>query len=180
MPNENKILYFDCDILIYKDLTKLYNYNIEGKYYTWRYEGSPLKQYGSNLNDFINSGVLIINLKNLRKDNSFQKIYNFLKENIKSLTYLDQYPINVVNNKKNGFFPSYYVSSGVCDGNTLKNLNEKKDNNLIKIKNLKEPYIFHFKIYSKPWHGIANNNGTVCFDFFHRFYEYERKKQMKY
>jgi len=37
------------------------------------------------------------------------------------------------------------------------------------------PYIFHFKRYIKPWYGIANVWGLICFDQFTRFYEYARK-----
>ena len=102
--NETKSLYFDCDTLIYKDLTKLYNYNIKDNYYVGQYEGKPLENYGKNLNDFINSGAILINLENLRKDNIFPKIIDFLIFNNQSLLFLDQYAINVVWNGKNGFF----------------------------------------------------------------------------
>ena len=176
LPNEKKILYLDCDTIVYKDLYKLYNYDIKDKYYIGEYEGKALLKYGKNLKDFINSGVILINLENLRKDNIFPKIYDFLKENNMHLLYLDQDAINVVCNKKNGFFPSDYISSGVCDLNVLKKLNKYKNFERDKIKNLKEPYIFHFKIYKKPWHGIARGiQGMICYDFFHRFYEYARK-----
>lgn len=175
LPNETKTLYFDCDTLIYKDLNHLYNFNIKDKYYVGQYEGHPLIQYGPNLTDFINSGVLLINLVNLRKDNIFSKIYEFLRKNNKKLTFLDQDAINVVCNKKNGFFPSDYISSGICDYNTLSLLTKEKEKNSRLIQNLKEPYIFHFKIYNKPWFGIANNNGMICYDFFPTFYEYAKK-----
>jgi lipopolysaccharide biosynthesis glycosyltransferase len=82
--------------LIYKDLTKLYNYNIKDKYYVGQYEGKPLEKYGKNLNDFLNSGAILINLENLRKDNIFPKIIDFLRKNNQSLLFLDQYAINVV------------------------------------------------------------------------------------
>ena len=177
LPDEKKTLYFDCDTLIYKDLNELYNYNISDKYYTGSYEGGPLTQYGHNLTDFINSGVLLINLENLRKDNIYEKIYEFLTKNNNRLAYLDQDAINVVCNKKNGFLPRFYVSSGVCEPNKFKKLNKEKEKekNDLKIQNLKEPYVFHFKKYEKPWYGIAKNNKMICFDFFHRFYEYARK-----
>ena len=69
LPKEKKILYFDCDIVVYKDLNELYNYN--------------------NYNNIVNSGAILINLELLRKDNIFQKIYQFLKVNNGSLLYLD-------------------------------------------------------------------------------------------
>lgn len=172
LPNENKTLYFDCDTLIYKDLTEIYNFNITDKYYVGQYEGRPLRIYGNNLTDFINSGAILINLENLRKDNILDKIIDFLKKNNDKLQYLDQDAINVVCNKKNGIFPSNYISTGICNVKSYIE-NQRKTN---KTKELDvNPYIFHFRIYDKPWYGIANIWGLICFDQFTRFYEYARK-----
>ena len=104
LPYGKKILYFDCDTIIYKDLSELYNYNITDKYYTGHYEGPPIRKYGSNLNNFINSGVILINLDNLRKDNIYTKIYEFLRNNNNRLLLLDKDAINVVCNKKKWIF----------------------------------------------------------------------------
>ena len=174
--NETKTLYFDCDTLIYKDLSLLYNYNITDKYYIGQYEGKPIEKYGKNLTDFLNSGIMLVNLENLRKDNIYEKIHHFLKDNNGKLILLDQDAINVVCNKNIGFFPSYFISSGICDLNRLKILNREKRSNNNKTNYLIEPYIFHFKFYKKPWFGIAKNiDRMICFDFFPRFYEYARK-----
>lgn len=177
LPKEKRVLYLDSDTIIYKDLNKLYNYNIKNNYYVGVYEGKPLSKYGKNLRDFINGGTILINLEKLRKDKIYEKMYNFLRKNNASLSYLDQDAINVVCNKKNGFFPVYYVSSGICDETIIKNINKHKFTNTEMIQYFKEPYIFHFIIYKKPWLGIAKNknNKMICFDFFSRFYEYARK-----
>jgi lipopolysaccharide biosynthesis glycosyltransferase len=172
--NETKTLYFDCDTLIYKDLTELYNYNISEKYYIGKYEGKPLIKYGRNLSDFINSGAMLINLEKLRKDNIFPKMIDFLRKNNGRLFFLDQDAINVVCNSNNGFFPSNYISSGICNLDALHKINKAKSNLLV--EQLKESYIFHFKKYKKPWHGIAKGKDKlICFDFFPRFYEFARK-----
>lgn len=175
LPNEKKIIYFDCDTLIYKDLNKFYNLNIDNNYYLGQYEGKPIKKYGPGLKDFINSGVILINLENLRNDNIYQKMYEFIKKNDKHLLLLDQDVINVVCNKKNGFIPFNYISSGVCNLNKIINLNKNEFNKTKIIKEYAEPYIFHFKIYVKPWQGIAKYRNFICYDFFPRFYEYARK-----
>ena len=172
LPNEKKILYFDCDTLIYKDLNEIYNFNISDFYYVGEYEGKPITKYGNNLKDFINSGVMLINLDNLRKDNIFDKIILFLKKNNDSLYFPDQDAINVVCNKKNGIFPKNYISFGICDSMLFENIIKEKNAKLT-IKN--DPYVFHYKVFEKPWIGIANNNKLICFDQIHRFYEYARK-----
>lgn len=173
--NEKKVLYLDSDTIIYKDLNNLYNYNITNNYYVGTFEGKPLSKYGKNLSDFINGGIILMNLEMLRKDKIYKKIYDFLRKNNGSLLYVDQDAINVVCNKKNGFFPEYYISNGICSATIFKHLNKHKLKNIEIIQALKEPYIFHFKIYTKPWYGIAKRKNMICFDFFPRFYEYAKK-----
>ena len=78
---------------------------------------------------------------------------------------LDQDTINVVCNKKLGFFPSYFISYGICDLNYLNMINKENLNNN-RIQDLKIPYIFHFfKIYTKPWYGFAKKGNFICYDF---------------
>jgi len=176
LPKEKKILYFDCDIVVYKDLNEIYNYNNYNKYYIGQYEGKPINKYGNKLKDFINSGAILINLELLRKDNIFPKIYQFLKVNNGSLLFLDQDAINVVCNKKNGFFPSYYFGSYLCNLEYISKINKKHLNKNHIIQNIKEPYLYHFKIFVKPWYGIARNkDNMICFDFIIRFYEFAKK-----
>lgn len=175
IPNEKKILYFDSDTLIYRDLNEIYNYNIDDNYFVGQFEGKPIKKYGKNLRNFICGGVLLINLDNLRKDKIYEKMINFLKKNNQTLYYLDQDAINVVCNKKNGFFPSHYISLGYCDLNFFKNvIKSKKNKNKYKYQD-NNPYIIHFKVLTKPWYGIPINKNLTCFDQIGRFYEFARK-----
>ena len=168
IPNEKKILYLDCDTIIYKDLNEVYNYDITDKYYTGEKEGSSVNKY-------INTGALLVNLEYLRKDNISQQIYDYLKKNNNTLILPVQDAISAICNKKIGIFPENYISHGICDSVKLAKIIKEKENNPQKIKDLKEPYIFHFKVHIKPWLGIANNNDLICYDFFPRFYEYAKK-----
>ena len=78
---------------------------------------------------------------------------------------LDQDTINVVCNKKLGFFPSYFISYGICDLNYLNMINKENLNNN-RIQDLKVHYIFHFfTIYTKPWYGFAKKGNFICYDF---------------
>lgn len=184
LPQEKKILYLDCDTLIYKDLTEIYNYNIEDKYYTGMLEGRTLEDYGVKLNNFINTGVLLVNLENLRKDNVFPKIKEFLNKYNNKLLFPDQDTINGVCHEKNGYFPPKYVVWGFCAYNLIKNyinsLLIKVDLNKV-IKAYKDPYIYHLMGYNgKPWNGITNDFGLVCYDQISRFYELARKTSYYY
>ena len=178
--NETKALYFDCDTIIYKDLTEMYNFELYNKYYVGELENQPYQKYGSNLNNFINTGVMLINLENLRKDKIYDKMLKFLTKYNNSLLLLDQDAINVVCNNKNDYFPSNYISSGYCDIDSFK-INQNLTNNGKKSE--LEPIVFHLKGYrDKPWNGIVFNsiNNITCFDQIHRFYEYARKSSYYY
>ena len=177
LQNENKTFYFDCDTIINKDLTEMYNFNITDRYYIGQYEGLPIIKYGSHLRNFINSGVILINLDKLRKDNIYDKMIDFLRKNNNQLYFLDQDAVNVVCNEKNDFFPSNYISSGICDIRKMRNINLKKIEGKLNF----EPFVFHLKGYlDKPWTGIVNREDIVCFDQITRFYEYARKSSYYY
>lgn len=178
LKNESKTLYFDCDTIITKDLKEMYIYNITNKYFIGQYEGPPIRKYGHHLRNFINSGAILINLDNLRKDNIFEKMLDFLRKYNNQLFYLDQDVINVVCNDKNDFFPPNYISSGICDKNGLKH-----NQNLVNKGNTSEviPFVYHMKGFKvKPWSGIAKINGVVCIDYMYRFYEYAGKTSYYY
>lgn len=183
LPNEKKILFLDCDTLIYKDLNQIYNVDIEDKYYTGMLEGEQMRRCGYNLTNTINAGTLLINLEQLRKDNISQKIKDFLNENHLKVKYPDQDVINAVCFRKNGYFHPKFVIPGFCNEDLIK----RYVNSLfIKlklrdvIKSYKDPYIYHLIIHYKPWYGIANINGVVCFDSITRFYEMARKTSYYY
>ena len=180
---ENKILYLDCDTLIYKDLNEIYNINIKNKYYIGMLSRLQLKKFGFNLHNSINSGVMLINLDQLRKDNISTKIRNFLDKYQHQLDFPDQDAINAICNQKNGYFHPKYVVSGYCNINLIK---DYVNSLFIKVKlkdviqSYKDPYIYHLIIYSKPWKGIPNFRGIVCFDPMTRFYEMARKTSYYY
>ena len=74
----DKIIYLDIDTLVHKDLFRLYNINM-GKYYYMGAPGVDLVRINFNgTRNFINSGVLLINLKKLREIHStklFEEYY---------------------------------------------------------------------------------------------------------
>ena len=94
VKNFDKIIYLDCDTIVHKDISDLYSLEINGKYYM----GTPGLELGkiiiNGTRNFINSGVLLINLKELRKIKapelyeSYYKQYGTKKE--------DEYLINVI------------------------------------------------------------------------------------
>lgn len=83
MPD--KLLYLDVDILFNRDITLLYNIDISGYEYA-----AARDHYGKYLinPNYINAGVLLLNMKEIRKTGLLAKARNLIKE--KKLVFADQ------------------------------------------------------------------------------------------
>jgi lipopolysaccharide biosynthesis glycosyltransferase len=89
LPKEiEKCIYLDCDIIVTGDLLELYNTDLE-EYYAAGVKGVNFvfnKNYESGINipdikNYINSGVLLLNLKLLRDDDIVNKFLTLLPNN---------------------------------------------------------------------------------------------------
>jgi len=106
IKNFDKIIYLDVDTMVHNDLSNLYNIEMGDKYYMGfpAHEISYLEINGTR--NYINSGVMLINLKFLRRVNAsllFEKYFH---------TYgtkkVDEYLINVIFYNKISFLPFEY------------------------------------------------------------------------
>lgn len=86
VPNmPEKILYLDIDIMVGGDLSQLYNIDVE------EYEYAAVKEkYGCWLvcPNYINAGMLLLNLKLAKENNLFEKARNIIKT--KKMLFADQ------------------------------------------------------------------------------------------
>ena len=186
LPDEKKILYLDTDTLIYKDLTKIYNYGIDHKYYVGMLEKrgkKVFKQYNINFNEYINSGVILCNLEELRKQNITNEYLKFFEKFKGNIRYPLNDGLNYVSKGKIGYFSPEYVVIGFCDQkeafNYYKNMNIKVNRTKV-VNSYKDPYIYHFILKSKPWRGIPSYHNKICVDPMTRFYEMARKTSFYY
>ena len=101
----DKLIYLDVDTIAHKDLTEFYNIEM-GKNYYMGFPGVDLAVTEFNgTRNFINSGVILINLKKLREVNApilFQEYYN--KYGTKKV---DEYLINAVFYDRIAFYLCY-------------------------------------------------------------------------
>ena len=102
----DKLIYLDVDTIVHKDLTEFFNIDM-GKNYYMGFPGIDLtfREFNGTRN-FINTGVILINLKKLREVNApilFQEYYN--KYGTKKV---DEYLINAVFYDKVAFLPLIY------------------------------------------------------------------------
>ena len=76
IPYLNKIIYLDNDVIVFKDLTNLYNINFNDKMFL----GQPTNTYNKSKTIFygINSGIMLLNLKKMREMNVEKIILNYI------------------------------------------------------------------------------------------------------
>ena len=102
----NKIIYLDVDTMVHNDLSEFYNIEMENNYYMG-FPGLEIRNFQINgTRNFINSGVMLINLKPLRKLKAsllFEDYYN--KYGTKKE---DEYLINVIFFNHIKFLPLKY------------------------------------------------------------------------
>lgn len=165
LPNINKVIYLDSDTLVQKDLTDLYNIDISNNYVGASKDGL-MYQYPEHIreiglewrNYYFNSGVMLLNLNKIRKDNIVQKSIRYFNTHYE--IFGDQDILNVV--FKDKIIPISYLYN--CNSTFF----EEKDNKFLSafynedvspnnIETYKNAAILHFAGY-KPWTPWYNHN----------------------
>lgn len=82
LPYIDKILWLDGDTLIFTDLKEMYDIDMKGYYYKGFLVTVPndVDVFTTENDNAICSGVMIINLDELRKDDMMNKIHKFMEE----------------------------------------------------------------------------------------------------
>ena len=160
LPNEiDKCIYLDIDVCVCKDLSKLYTINLKNNYIagvaTERNYSPNEKNFQklklSSMNQYINTGMLVMNLKQIRKDNMTQK---FIELSKLAFNYQDQDILNIACKGKIQILPPKY--------NAMVNLLKENNPIIRKLYNDQEilearnkPYIVHYSNKKKPWNSIG-------------------------
>lgn len=141
--NLEKVIYLDSDIIVKHDIIGLWNVNIDDYFLAAvqdagrcaskarrRVLSIPLKA------GYFNSGVLVLNLKKWREDNTADQVIQFAKQNPRKLKYIDQDAMNAtLYSKWLKLHPKWnYLTARIR-----------------KRKIIKDPSIIHFAGPKKPW-----------------------------
>ena len=110
----NRIIYIDADTVILHDLIELYTLNFENKYILGKLDkyGNELDKLNINIKNYINCGVLLMDLYNLRKYGYVDKFMDYIKmnNNKEYLKSQDQTLINYICHDKIGILkPKYHM-----------------------------------------------------------------------
>jgi len=159
LPNVDKIIYTDTDVINFKDLYEMYSLKFNDKKYfmgTLDQIGllNELKQLGIYTQKYMNSGILLMNLKGMRKDGIEQKIRKFIFSH-----YLDHHDQTAING---ACYDNYEILSfkyATFVFNSLKDMEEwnNKQNKLYRYNDYElnqafyEPILLHYAGWTKPW-----------------------------
>lgn len=152
----DKILYLDCDVIVLsgieelfiQDLTNFYIGAIEDIVFYFDRMCS-IKSFGT----YVNSGVLLINLKKWRQDKISQKLFDVVEQYGDKLYYHDQTAINLVCEGKIKFLALHYNVQvfTLLQISTLLNHPRRKQI----IQSIKKPTIIHYTGPQKPWNSYC-------------------------
>ena len=160
LPNINRLIYLDGDTLVLNDLTELSNLDMKNNSVLGFVDNSYEKcqNFGIKTYKYVTSGVLLIDLKEMRKENITKKFIAFMKENRDKLSQEDQTVINVVLHGKIDLLPPKYGMWNFVSKKSLlyHNNYENKTLNITAydenevIQAWKNPTIIHY-VRHKPW-----------------------------
>ncbi len=149
LPDLDKVLYLDSDMVVLGDVGEIFNINIDNYYAGMVIDA--VKNLGTIISDakiklqmpieseYFNAGVMLVNLAKCREYNIGQQLFEWAKNNISKLTWADQDVINVV---MNGY---------------IKELPEKYNVQLsyrttnVRLSELDEIKVIHYCGSYKPW-----------------------------
>lgn len=143
-PEYDKILYLDCDIVVLGDISQLYNTDLEGNYIAGVIENfilhSPIFSYytkeavGIDSKEYINAGIMIIDLKKFRENNIEKRFVNFI----------NTYNFDVID-------PDQSYINYLCHGH-IKYLPFEWNRTPLENVECENPKIVHYALGFKPWH----------------------------
>lgn len=110
-PQFDKILYLDTDMLIQQDLSGLFDINIS-ECYAAVVKDMECTLMGKHnirlgLNNYFNSGMMLLNIKKMREDNISAKLMEYKKQD-KTKYFMDQDAFNKVFSEKVYFLEPYF------------------------------------------------------------------------
>lgn len=163
-----KILYLDPDLVVINKIDKLYNTNLDNYYFAaashiWgilqTFNQIRLRMNSNNV--YINSGVMLMNIKLLRENQNRDEVYHFIKQNKSKLMLPDQDVISgLYGNKILPLDPYAYNM-------TEKLLNQKYFLPHISERWIKEnSVIIHYCGKNKPWNKLYKGKLNKFYQFY--------------
>ena len=184
-PEFERIIFLDGDTLIFKDILEMYRLPFNNNYVLGYPFHSPwlVDDLGVHSIYYINGGILVFNIREIRKKNADIKLLEFTMNNYDKVNFLEQDTMNYIFFNKIGLLPLKY---GVY---LFGNFNEFKKEylhkfrfklNLTEMKEaIKDPSIVHLCCCTpKVWHKNSKQEHQfqhICIKYQKIFYFYANK-----
>jgi lipopolysaccharide biosynthesis glycosyltransferase len=153
VPNEvERLLYIDTDIVVLGNLSQVMNTDLKGHPVAAVVDGysAPRKDLGiTKVGEYFNSGVLLMDIKEWKKQHITERTIQFIIDNPKKLAFGDQCALNaVLVNNWLKLDPSYNVM--------FSNVPAKMSRKHLRAS-LKGKLLLHFTTGQKPWRFMCKN-----------------------
>lgn len=166
LPSVDRVIYLDCDTVVNTDLSELFNVEMPTECFAGAHD---IDKKTVKVNPtYVNAGVLVMDLKNMRAQNLEEVFLSWTRENIDTIKCGDQTIINEV-----------------CKGNIKvvdDTWNLQTSDFMNRSSYLKSPNIIHYVAKNKPW-----NKVSLCY-FKNNYIKYlqltpwkkDKKEEFKY
>jgi lipopolysaccharide biosynthesis glycosyltransferase len=152
LPQLDRVLYLDCDVIVIDSLSLLWNIPLDGNLIGAVCDcNRKLEEHKHNLGiagEYINAGVLLMDLHAMRNHNICEEFQKQLECSTDRITMADQDIINIILQGKIRILDlRYNLSGGFFKGDYGKNYYSEKDIATA----VENPCILHFTSARKPW-----------------------------
>lgn len=158
-PQYRKMIYLDCDLVVLGDISELYNTDLEGCIFgaapeqfvqnTAEFRLYAEKAVGVNPADYVNAGVLVVDLEQFRKNRIEEQFVELITRYDFDLLDPDQAYLNYLCRDRILMLPNGWNKEPMplpCEGNMN---------------------IVHYALYKKPW----QYDDVLCGEYFWRYAE---------
>lgn len=174
LPELEKVLYIDGDLIVQSDLNAFYSTDVSDvyagvikDYHALTFKGDVWERLGIRLEGYFNSGVMLLNLAKMREEEVTEKLIDYRMNGINY--YMDQDTLNVVFGHKVKYLDFRYNA-------TLTNWRNKASEDLSvyykmdyredKYDYLREAEIVHYCSSDKPWRYYDTHFADVWYKYF--------------
>lgn len=181
IPQYDKILYSDVDVIFRNDLREVYDMPLGGKYLAATYDLGVMTEAnghahvknvdGLNANCYIQAGFLVMNSKAIREAGLVQR---FKDEAAKCYKYQDQDVLNVVCGRNVAILPyQWNVTTYVCQNLNLCQTYGEGKADVWPVLKMTEKSTIHYN-GQKPWKGWCVNF-DIWWEYYRRSPFYDEK-----
>jgi lipopolysaccharide biosynthesis glycosyltransferase len=185
LPTVKRIIYLDCDTLVYRDLSEMYNLDFHGNYVLGYPFHNPhiLDKWGIRVINHINAGVILINIEKIINENKDFDLLQYVVKNNRKLFFLEQDAINLFFHNYIGLLPLKYGiylfgNITIFRKKIKKNLRVQLNETEL-IEAIENPAIVHCSCcYPKFWSRSTYNcfgDTFICDRFNRDFYFFAKK-----